>query len=288
MLELDAYIYDSQFQFLNKDDLLILEYRKSVLNSANCQFIPEINSFLRKEQWDSEKFSIDVARYLWMENKVNDEKYVTIFNSTIAHKCIYVRVNKEHTFCQFAYKNNLKLLTTKASQHLDLRNKEFDFDTSINYKLYSNESDEEHVLYQVLELSKDSFNHNRFKSDSKFTEIKISEIYRDWIVNEVKSNTSCLYYIIENKAVVAFFLYKPNISPLNKIKIGFVSLISSSPNYKEKKYASNLLNYVLSKMRLDTCFVIANTEIQNSSALSFFSKNNFLITTYLNEYHIWN
>ena len=50
MLELDAYIYDSQFQFLNKDDLLILEYRKSVLNSANCQFIPEINSFLRKEK----------------------------------------------------------------------------------------------------------------------------------------------------------------------------------------------------------------------------------------------
>ena len=41
-------------------------------------------------------------------------------------------------------------------------------------------------------------------------------------------------------------------------------------------------------MRLDTCFVIANTEIQNNSALSFFSKNNFLITSYLNEYHIWN
>lgn len=93
---------------------------------------------------------------------------------------------------------------------------------------------------------------------------------------------------MENEEVAAFFLYKSNISPINSVKIGFVSLIASTNKFKKKKYASNLLNYVLSKMRLDTCFVIANTEIQNNSALSFFSKNNFLITSYLNEYHIWN
>ena len=89
--------------------------------------------------------------------------------------------------------------------------------------------------------------------------------------------------------MVAFFLYRENISPLEKFKIGFVSLIASSADYKEKKYASNLLNYVfnIAKNR-NTHYVIANTESKNISALSFFKKNNFIETAFLNEYHLWN
>lgn len=286
MQQLDPYIYDSQFMFLKQDDELAEEYKKSVLNSTN--YISSIDSFIRKEKWDSEKFKIDIARFLWIGNTINEERYSKILDSTANYKCTYVRVNKEHSFCQLATKNHLKLLSTKASQHLELSNKIFDYDTSINYKLYAHEINEDDVLAQVLELSKKSFNYNRFKSDPFFTEIQISEIYRDWIINEVKSNSSQLYYIIENNQVVAFFLYKPNISPISSITIGFVSLIASSTNYKEKKYASNLLNYVLHKMQSTTSYVIANTEIQNDSALRFFSKNKFLITSYLNEYHIWN
>jgi dTDP-4-amino-4,6-dideoxy-D-galactose acyltransferase len=286
---LDPYIYDSQFLFLKMDEHLADEYRKTILSDVSCIYIPEINSYIRKENWDSNKFSIDIARILWIENKIDDNIYKEIINNTAAHKCTYVRLNKEHTFCKYAQKNDLKLLSTKVSQHLDLRNVNVDYDKSFSYHLYLDTMDlRNEIINQVLDLSKDSFNYNRFKSDPFFTNSQIMEIYRDWIINEVKSKSCSLYYLMENEEVAAFFLYKSNISPINSVKIGFVSLIASTNKFKKKKYASNLLNYVLSKMRLDTCFVIANTEIQNNSALSFFSKNNFLITSYLNEYHIWN
>jgi ribosomal protein S18 acetylase RimI-like enzyme len=84
-------------------------------------------------------------------------------------------------------------------------------------------------------------------------------------------------------------LYRENISPLQEYKIGFVALIASSKEFKEKKFASNLLNYVLDKeKRKGTQFVVANTETKNESAIAFFKSNGFKITAHLNEYHIWN
>ena len=77
---LDPYIYDSQFLFLKMDEHLADEYRKTILSDVSCIYIAEINSYIRKENWDSNKFSIDIARILWIENKI-DDKLNVIANS---------------------------------------------------------------------------------------------------------------------------------------------------------------------------------------------------------------
>ena len=74
------------------------DLKNQYLSDVSCIYIPEINSYIRKENWDSNKFSIDIARILWIENKIDDNIYKEIINNTAAHKCTYVRLNKEHTF----------------------------------------------------------------------------------------------------------------------------------------------------------------------------------------------
>lgn len=288
MKSLDDYIYDSQFLFLNKKELLCNKYKCTVLEHPSIHYIPQVNSYLKEELWDSNKFSIRIARYLWIENKVTDEVYKSLINATKAFKCVYVRVNTKHSFCENANQNGLNLLSTKVLQNINLHNKKLQFDPTLSYQIYSANSGNDNVLYQVLEISENSFNYNRFQSDPFFTKGQIVQIYREWIINEVNTNSSQLYYVMVDTKVAAFFLYKTNISPLDDLTIGLVSLIASSNIYKKKKYATNLLNYVFNKVKSKTNYVIANTEIHNTSALKFFAKNNFQITSYLNEYHIWN
>ena len=134
------------------------------------------------------------------------------------------------------------------------------------------------IINQVLDLSKDSFNYNRFKSDPFFTNSQIMEIYRDWIINEVKSKSCSLYYLMKNKEVAAFFLYKSNISPINSVKIGFVSLIASSNKFKKKKYLLRL--YVKYNGWKATPTVLSHDMIWKLAPLSIENPTGYLSALY--------
>lgn len=288
---LDNYIFDSQFSFLNEDEKLKRSYHNSVLAVADNVNIGPLTAFFRKETWDTEKFKRNTGRLLWLENKVaSNILYHKIIEECRRFECCYVRLNKEHSFCEFARQAGLITLSTKVSQHLILKHNHFSFDTSMNCNEYNGEvSGGSSILEQVLELSKNSFNYNRFKSDVRFSNSQVQEIYSNWIINEIRSGNSKLYFITENSAIASFLLYCENISPLKEYKTGFVSLVASSPTYKEKRYASTLLNFILNKAKEQkTDHVIANTECKNTGAINFFKRNNFKETAFLNEYHIWN
>ena len=230
------------------------------------------------------------GRLVWLQNNCDADFYNRVKTELAQFQCTYIRVNKEHAFCDWAQTNNLQLLSSKVSQHLNLLNTRIEFSNEHSYVDWSlsDHFKDGKILEQVVALSKTSFTYNRFKGDKHFTNEMIEKIYGNWVFNEFTSGNSKLYLILKNENVASFFLYRENISPLPDYKTGFVSLIASSADFKEKKYSSNLLHFVLNEAKLtDTKFVIANTELGNSTALNFFKKNNFSETSYLNEYHLW-
>jgi ribosomal protein S18 acetylase RimI-like enzyme len=289
-LTLDRYIYDSQFLFLEDQVVLREAYHDSVLKNAGTIETDGLKGCVKKELWDSEKFGVNIGRLLWLQDQVNNkENYEKVILTLRQFNCCYIRLNANHTFCKQAHENALRLLSSKASQAINLQKFNPEFDSLTEYKKYSETINREDILEQVLELSKNSFQYNRFRSDDFFKKEMIDEIYASWIKNEVQAKDSELYYTMENGKISSFFLYKENISPLKKYKIGFVSLIATSPEFKGKRNASNLLNFVLNSAKKNgTAWVIANTELKNESALNFFKKNNFTVTSILNEYHLWN
>ena len=289
MSGLDKYIYDSQFAFLNSDKELEAVFLKQVLSNTHTYQSNLAKAYFKTEQWDSEKFSKKIGRLVWLSNS-DDNFYSHLTKELKQFDCCYIRLNTNHSFCNWTENNRIPLLSTKISQHINLSLNDFQYDSSLSYYKWNNLIDNSaNILNQVLDLSKTSFSYNRFRADDHFSESTIEGIYSNWVVNEIKSGEADLFYILDNDMVVAFFLYRENISPLKEYKIGFVSLIASSPKYKEKKYASNLLNYVLSTVKTKhTQYVVANTESKNTSALKFFKRNNFIETASLNEYHLWN
>lgn len=290
-MELDKFVFDSQYTFLNEDKKLQDAFKRTVLKNAEEMYFGDLIGYTRKENWDSNKMEKYIGRLTWLENKITS---AAMFKETVSElnefDCCYVRLNAEHSFCKYAEKGGFQLLSTKASQYLNLNEHRPLFDKNISYLPYSTEmKNGREITLQILEMAKNSFNHGRFRADKNFSKELVDDIYRSWIVNEIKNKTSKLYLAMEGDKVASFFLYKENISPLGDYVIGFVSLIASSPEFKEKKYASNLLNYVLHSEKLKgTNYVIANTEISNTDAISFFKKNEFKSEVNLNEYHIWN
>ncbi len=290
-MELDKFIFDSQYTFLNEDKKLQEAFKRTVLKNAEEMYFGDLIGFTRKENWDSNKMEKYIGRLTWLEDKITS---AAMFKETVSElnefDCCYIRLNSEHSFCKYAEKGGLELLSTKASQYLNLNEYKPVYDKNLTYLPYSLEMQNgREITLQILEMAKNSFNHGRFRADKNFSKELVDDIYRSWIVNEIKNKTSKLYLAMEGDKVASFFLYKENISPLGDYVIGFVSLIASSPEFKGKKYASNLLNYVLHTAKLKgTNYVIANTEISNKEAIGFFKKNGFKSEVNLNEYHIWN
>jgi RimJ/RimL family protein N-acetyltransferase len=289
-MPLDNYIFDSQFLFLPDQELLQRAYAETVLKDLTLLPVNGVTAYIRKEQWDTDTFKKNIGRLCWLEDKINSRVTAeNVMKSVKGFECCYLRLNSEHSFCEQAAKANLPLLSSKVSQHISLVTEKHKINSAFDYKVYSHSPEEEAILDQVLRLAANAFPHNRFSADSFFTPEMTGAIYSSWIRNEMKDPASDLYYIAEGDKLLSFFLYRHNVSPIDKYRIGFVSLIASSPEQKEKHHASDLLHFVLDKAKKSgTRFVIANTESKNTAALRFFKKNSFTPTALLNEYHIWN
>lgn len=286
----DDYIFDSQFSFLNESLKLKNAYITLIKNSAHKEESLPLIAYFKEEKWDTETFKRRTGRLLWLENKVNTrEKYKAVIDACQTYNCCYLRFNRAHSFCEYAKKNKLPLLSEKASQYLDLAKSETIYDHSLTYWKYEKEEANPGIIDQVLSLASHTFMYNRFLSDSHFSAEQVKYIYSNWIINEITLGTSELYTLQDGNRVSSFFLYKEDISPVSGIKIGFVSLIASTPDQKNKNAATNLLNFVIDNAKLNgTNYVIANTEIGSTGAIQFFKKNKFIQNSFLNEYHVWN
>lgn len=290
-MELDKFVFDSQYLFLNEDKKLQEAFKTKVLKNGEEMYFGDVIGFTKREGWDSTKMEKYIGRLLWLENKITS---ASMFKETVSelneYDCCYIRLNADHSFCKYAEKGGLNLLSSKVSQHLNLSEYKPIYDKNLTYHEFTSDlKNSREIILQILALSQNSFNHSRFRADKNFPKEIVDDIYKSWIVNEIKNKTSKLYVAMDGDKVASFFLYRENMSPLADYTIGFVSLIASSPEFKGKKYASNLLNYVLHIFKLKgTNYVIANTETGNKEALEFFKKNKFIPTANLNEYHIWN
>jgi hypothetical protein len=287
MTDLDNFVYDSQFQFLPIQEQLQEIYFKNVLSKSALIKVEDIKVFIRREEWDSRNFGRNFARVIWMTDEATTSRIKLLKQPFSEFDCVYLRLNAEHSFCEAASAEGFKPLSTKISQHVDLGQQPYIFDTGIEYKLCI-EGDES-SLSQVLAMSSNSFMHSRFRNDPFFKKDEIDEMYVSWLKNELKEPECKLYVTLEGSEVTSFVLYRTNVSPAKGVIIGFVSLIASSPAFRKRKYASNLLRYVMNVARTEgTRYIIANTESTNVQALDFFAYNRFKVTSKLNEYHLWN
>lgn len=287
-MKTDGFVYDSQFMFLKEQDELNQKYEQLVLSKTERKTVNGTDIFLSQEKWDSDTFGKKIGRVHWIENNIEEKKDIASVIESLSHyDCSYLRLNQHHSFCRFS-KDVIAPVSTKITQHISL-NHDFTFDPAHDYKIYKQDESDNSILSQAFALSEQSFNHGRFRADNFFKKEQIDSMYSSWIKNEIAHPGSTLFYVAEDGKLASFLLYRDNISPLAKIKIGFVSLVASSAEFKGRSYASHLLNFVLKTAgHQHTQFVIANTEGTNTEALGFFRKNGFIETASLNEYHIWN
>lgn len=283
---LDDYIYDSQFQFLDKNLELESEFNDTVLRNIKKIEFQNEQAFIKIENWDSEKLNKKVIRLIWLSNSKNKLFYDFIYNEFSNYDCVYVRLNQNHTFINYLKEYKNVNFTNKLTQHLDLSH--YPKTNESVLKIEKLTSQNITIVNQIKELASNSFKYNRFVGDKNFSQNFINNVYSSWVSNEIENNETDIYYIHENNILNAFLLYKKNVSPLKTIKVGFIGLIATQHNSKNKNYASLLLNYAFKKaITENTNYVIANTESRNTSALNFFKKNNFKVTSTLFESNIW-
>jgi ribosomal protein S18 acetylase RimI-like enzyme len=278
-----SYCYDSQFSFLKRDKELFTQFNECILKESTQQKLLNTQLYTKDEPWDTAHFKYKIGRLLWLEETNDYTSVLKLLGNS--YQCCYYRVNSQHHFCEFAQEKKIYPKSIKHIQFVDLKN--HSFKKSEKIFLYAPTPSNVLLSQSIMKITSSVFQHGRFRTDKNFKESDVDKLYSQWIENELVSNTSELFYTLENEKMTAFCLYKSNISPLSDVKIGFVALIAASREASQKGYASVLLQNLLALKKEDTSYVIANTDHNNTSALQFFKKNQFTISKTLHEYHLW-
>ena len=287
-MRLDEYIFDSQFTFLAEQEALGVAYQSLVLSNVQQVSLAGLTAYIRPEPWDSTRMGKSIGRLLWLENNVQSTAAVNEVLALLGRfDCCFVRLHASHSFCRHA--SSLQPISRKAVQQLSLYECHPASVREMEFQRYSAAQDgATGILQEICRISESSFRHSRFREDKHFSEELANDIYRSWVISEASNEQSDLYYIVDGDKVVAFLLYKKNISPLPERRIGFVSLVASAPEHAGRGHATGLLNFVIENAwRNGASHVVANTDQRSQRALDFFARNGFQTTAILNEYHVW-
>lgn len=135
---------------------------------------------------------------------------------------------------------------------------------------------------RLISLAKQSFIHSRFFNDSYISDDLAENIYENWVKNSFNKKEK--YFVIcENEEVIEGFLLFSY-----QHKEAIIELIAVDEKMRGKNIGKKLLNKLVSYLiTIEVSTVKVGTQVDNISAMRFYSKNNFIIQKASSIYHIW-
>lgn len=139
------------------------------------------------------------------------------------------------------------------------------------------------VSEKLMELGYTSGEYSRFKLDETFDKNVFKLLYSKWVINSVNRQIAddVLVYKEDDK-IAGFITYK------NKGGILVIGLIAVMNSFQGKGIGGALLRQVKAIAKENYCYAIdVATQKANQQAMNFYLKNDFVLISMQNIYHVW-
>lgn len=136
---------------------------------------------------------------------------------------------------------------------------------------------------QINEIAKKSFQYSRFFNDTNLSANKTKNIYHQWVENSFDRENKYFVICERNKEIAGFLLFS--------IKDNFceVELIAVEKAHQGKGVGKSLIfkleSYIFGREIKE---IKVGTQVNNYSALNFYTSLGFKYTNTSSTYHLWN
>jgi len=225
---------------------------------------------LKKLDWDSQFFNLEVA-------ELNLEKELILDESYLDYDLLYVKQEKEFELVIPSFEKTF--LETKIVFSKKIEN-------------VNNVSDDENVfllnevnysISTIYDLAYESGKFSRFKLDTNFKENDFKSLYKTWVDNSLNGLfADDVFVYLQKDDILGFVTFKLN---ENFASIG---LIAVNPDLQGKGVGTALINAVEKKIYSSGIYELRiPTQYQNELACKFYSKKGYKILDKTIIKHYW-
>lgn len=234
---------------------------------------------IEKLKWDSDFLGFTVGKYTLSPDE--DFQKVLELAKNEAFKLVYIFSDTTKTDHQSLSSIDTKVVFSKSIRSQDL-------DTQIPESPDTIESKEfepgRHSYDEILNLAISSGTYSRFKTDTKFANGTQENLYKAWIDNSINRSIATNTLVIERKGQIAG-LITMNCTPGSSANIG---LLAVHPDFRGQNIGASLIrDCEIICQKNDAQALYVSTQKNNLSALKFYEKNGFLVSSETFIYHLW-
>ncbi len=287
------YFYDGQFALENIQPALKARYLESIIDREQDFIKLSEKGFIHARilKWDTEYFGFTMARieHFYFDGKelvqaMYNELCQWIEKNQVKH--ISVRLDlRNRTGINFLMSQGFEFITGKLMLRCDISNPWNPLANS-QYTLLKGVKDVN--MKELLSITTDNFNENRFVLDQHLDHNKSVGLYENWVQKEVLKNANSITLIRSDNSTLGFSL----IDRLNDIPSyvsGFVNLIAVSKKHHGLGIGSILLKASLNQFKqYGVDIVYANIVSSNFASLSLFQSCGFKVYANLLELRKFN
>ena len=222
-----------------------------------------------KLDWDSNFYKKNIAK-IFINKNVSDNE-LEFYKKNNSYDLTYVFSNNDISQILSLNPIDIKVVFSKEVSSKP-------FNSSPNIDSFKGD-----INNNLIELACSAGDHSRFKTDKELNH-KFIELYKKWLKKSIKreiANEVFTYSL--NDKIVGFVTCK---IIENTVEIG---LIAVNNHYQGKGIGKKLIqraNDYAVENKLDRINVA--TQLHNSNACEFYTKNNFKINSKTYIYHLWN
>lgn len=241
-------------------------------------------------EWDSNIFNKKIGIFSVCYGRLQKDTYKLIMNEVDkfckeeAFECIFAKANVyDYSTMHILENSGYNLMDSIVTFKTKLNLEEI---TDINDKYtitLLNESDIEDVVNIIDNL----YSYGRFFEDENLDNDRANELYKKWIINEIRNINVDVIGINDNDKLLGFMSCKYQVNKDDEVE-GVISLVGIDNSYQGLGIGKILMNSVLNHFKnKDTKDVYVGTQINNTSAMNFYISNGFRITSSINNFHKW-
>jgi dTDP-4-amino-4,6-dideoxy-D-galactose acyltransferase len=234
---------------------------------------------IEKLKWDSNFLGFAVGKCTLSSEE--DFQKVRELAKSEAFKLVYIFSDATRTDHQSLSPIDTKVVFSKSIRSQDL-------DTQIPESQDTLESKEfdpdRHSYDEILNLAISSGAYSRFKTDTNFASGTQERLYKAWIDNSINRTIASNTLVIERKDQIAG-LITLTCTPGSTGNIG---LLAVHPDFRGQNIGSLLIRdceFICKKNNAQTLYV--STQKNNLTALKFYEKKGFFVSSETFIYHLW-
>lgn len=277
-----------------KNNSMISQYIKNIDENTSYFIVTNNDEVLlitsiKYLSWDSDIFNKKIGLYETHFGEYSDYYNKKLFDKidefckAEGYNCIFAKVGTNnyknmHVLESYGYKIMDTIVTLKNEK---IYNSEIKMPGEYSYRIL-NEDD----ISEVVDIIDNLYSYGRFFVDSNLDNEKVNELYKNWIINEIKNIDVDVLGIEQDSKILGFISCKYKNTYEIDEKQMLISLVGISKLSQGQGLGKILMKYALYNANIKKIKKVSvGTQIDNIKALNLYTSCGFKIESSISSFH---